>query len=385
MMEKPSAEPASPLMSTLWLTLLLLGVLLALPSCSRQAPPDAGGAGPADLDLTTTPRIKKQMQSQAAKLALSLMKETMTRQTGDPLTGEAYLQESVDSFIASMKEQDKRERAFTAEMLRQITGEKLGDSYEEWKTWHDARQKETAPKTPRARAERLLRLVGTTRYSPLDAVEELAEIGEPALDPLIEGLRGPNRNIRATASMALGRIGGPRAEEALLWALMNENAGLRRHASFALARSTDTKKVLGLTRFFADKALRGRAALGLMEFNNCKRLGPPALEPMLEALKNEDRFVRLCAISILQSLRDSKVLDALLGALGDRDAEVRMKAIWAMEGRKDKRTVGPLIDALRDDSPGVVSSATQALCQITGKNFGLSYEAWKNWFDKKGD
>ncbi len=64
----------------------------------------------------------------------------------------------------------------------------------------------------------------------------LREIGQPAVEPLIEALKHNNRNIRCNAARALGEIRDSRAKEALTKVLDDKDENVREAAKAALKR-----------------------------------------------------------------------------------------------------------------------------------------------------
>ena len=49
----------------------------------------------------------------------------------------------------------------------------------------------------------------------------------------------------------------------------------------------------------------------------------------------------------------------------------------------DKRAVEPLIEALKDEDEGARWLAAEALKKITGNDFGEDYEEWRKWYEKQ--
>jgi hypothetical protein len=64
-------------------------------------------------------------------------------------------------------------------------------------------------------------------------------------------------------------------------------------------------------------------------------------------------------------------------SLGTREA-----AVYALGELKDPRAVEPLIEALKDENPDVRERAANALQKITGQNFGENPEEWQKWWEK---
>jgi len=64
----------------------------------------------------------------------------------------------------------------------------------------------------------------------------LAEIGEPAVEPLIAMLKDSNDNVRVLAIISLGDIGDDRAVEPLIHTLKDNNKGVRSFVAKALKK-----------------------------------------------------------------------------------------------------------------------------------------------------
>ncbi len=101
------------------------------------------------------------------------------------------------------------------------------------------------------------------------ALEKLADIGKPAVEPLVTALKDQDISIRQGAARALGAIKDNRALEPLAVALKDENASVRMRAAEALGEIKDSR----------------------------------AVEPLMTALKDEDPRVRISAESALEKIR----------------------------------------------------------------------------------
>ena len=99
--------------------------------------------------------------------------------------------------------------------------------------------------------------------------------------------------------------------DALVRALKDTDAGVRRHAARALAEMGDSRAVAGL----------------------------------VDALADKDREVRRAAVSALGEIGDSSALEPLIRAMKDEDPEVRRRAIAAIAelGEGDGRSRGTAI------------------------------------------
>jgi HEAT repeat protein len=127
------------------------------------------------------------------------------------------------------------------------------------------------------------------------AARALAQIGEPAVEPLIGLLSHPVEDIRWKAAIALGEIGDRRAIPPLIWLLHDH-----------------------------DHFVKGRAAhaLGL--------IGRDAIVPLTEALSHGDDDLRWGAAIALGRIRDPSATIPLARALRDRSENVRSEAAAAL-------------------------------------------------------
>ncbi len=164
----------------------------------------------------------------------------------------------------------------------------------------------------------------------------LGKIGEPAVKPLIQTLRdeGPYATVHALKS-----IGSP-AVQPLIQCLEDKNATVkvRRHASYALGKIED----------------------------------PRGVEPLIQALKDEDTIVRKNAITYLGEMGVLRTVEPLIQALKDVDGDIRASAANALGQIGDERAIKPLIQVMRNDkSEFVRKDASLALTMIEKKK--------KNW------
>jgi len=120
----------------------------------------------------------------------------------------------------------------------------LGDIYREWKT------------------------AGFSATVSMFATRALQQMGEPAIEPLIEALESDHKDIAASAAFTLGMIKDSRAAEPLIKALGIKYWRTRENASTAL-----------------------------------EMIGEPAVEPLTKALDDENKDVREAAKKILKKIQ----------------------------------------------------------------------------------
>ena len=190
------------------------------------------------------------------------------------------------------------------------------------------------------------------------AAEALGKIGdEQAVEPLIKALRDRRSVVvRRGAAEALGKIGDVHAVEPLINALGDDDDDdVRQNAARALgeigvARAVEPLiKALGVCESAAE-------ALG--------EIGKPAVEPLINALGDEDDSVRYRAAGALGNIGDVRAVEPLINALGDENEDVCSAAVAALGNIGDERAIEPLIKALGDNDWWVRSTAARALGMI---------------------
>jgi HEAT repeat protein len=123
----------------------------------------------------------------------------------------------------------------------------------------------------------------------------LAEIpGEQAAGKLEQALSDPDPAVRQCAALGLGKQCAPRAIPALLQAMHDSDSLVARLAANALAA-----------------------------------IGAPAVEPILELIKNAPQQVQLEAARVLALIADPRAIPVLFNAL---DGDSMLLEYWANEG-----------------------------------------------------
>jgi len=116
----------------------------------------------------------------------------------------------------------------------------------------------------------------------------------------------------------------------------------------------------------------GGSGVSTAAMNNLVRIGSPAVDPLIGALRHANARIRYHAASALGSLalRGIKVhhaVPSLIEALHDENAQVRNFAARSLGDYDDQRAVEPLIHALRDEDMGVRGDAASALGKLKNK------------------
>jgi hypothetical protein len=201
-------------------------------------------------------------------------------------------------------------------------------------------------------------------------VEKLEE--KKNVKGLIKALRYKYWHVRQKAAEALGKIGDEKAVEPLIQALEDGYSYVQEEAARALGKIGDKRAVVPLLRasrgyqlgYNLDVSWVARWALG----KTLGKIGEPAVEPLIQALKNEHWSVREGAAEALGEIGSTRAVEPLIQALKDEDSYedsyVRRKAARALGEIRSTRAVEPLIQALKDEDWCVRQEAAEALGKI---------------------
>lgn len=88
--------------------------------------------------------------------------------------------------------------------------------------------------------------------------------------------------------------------------------------------------------------------------------GEESIDPLIDALSNRKKNIRLHAATLLGAIGDEKAIPALIDTLKDNNKLVRREASTALS-RMGEPAVDPLIDILDDDDWKVRGAAAWAL------------------------
>ena len=220
-----------------------------------------------------------------------------------------------------------------------------------------------------AAVESLIRIQKTERKF-LTVEKALGQIGEPGVDPFITALQDKKPSVRQHAAKSLGRIFlvvpdpklAQKAMQPLINTLQDEDIRVRKAATSAMHGVVSAikdpqirgKNVERLIRIMADREeMLGFGALVL------KRIGEPALEPLINALQDKDvRMRRAAAMAmqfVLPAVKDpqirAKAVEPLIRAIKDTDREVRSYAPVALSKIGTENAKNALRNAGFDPEP----------------------------------
>jgi HEAT repeat protein len=203
------------------------------------------------------------------------------------------------------------------------------------------------------------------------AVEVLAKVGQPAVEPLIALLRQSYMPYEVIT--ALKKI-GPIAIPPLLGALRAENKAIRDRAAIVLYQIEPNWAKLAVTQeaIPAFEAALGDRDAGVREMATwvLNQIGSPKQMP---SFAKESRPPLVRAKTLDDNLRDfwfltrqswPAALTLLATLLADKDKQARQSVVQALGQGGDSRAVEPLLRLLGDPDRDIRRAAGQALKQL---------------------
>jgi HEAT repeat protein len=138
--------------------------------------------------------------------------------------------------------------------------------------------------------------------------------------------------------------------------------------AFYLIRVIQRVQIQRWTALLADRdgelSKRVKAARILAEI--CDKRDTLLVEPLLDALNDEENEIRCYAIEALSGIADRRAVEPICGALQDGDVDVRRLAAKALGKLGDTQAVKPLLKVLKDkkENMKVRKHAAEALGEI---------------------
>ena len=186
------------------------------------------------------------------------------------------------------------------------------------------------------------------------ALDELIEIGQPAIGGLSRLLGHRSAQMRANAAWALGRIGGPKVVGPLLAAAGDSNSGVQYQVTLALGQTGSAQALAALNKLAGSRetdirnaaiqtgavlreilaaeqadteaakfAQRAQLVANDEAINQLVRYGAPAVPALIAALDSDDQGVVAGAAQALAKIGDPRGLEPLWGKF---TASVQAKA-----------------------------------------------------------
>lgn len=193
------------------------------------------------------------------------------------------------------------------------------------------------------------------------AVERLVEIGEPAVNPLIQAL-SPSSDGTEYLIEALGKFRDRRAVDFLVPYVQHDSYEICDAAATALGRIGDTRIIETLIASVRGLPEARQIIIPVQGVHKTlARLGPPAFGPLVAGLKDEDDGVRWTSASALGEMRDARAVAPLIDMLTDSASFVRSAAAISLSQIGDARAIDALVTTMSDPNMFVRIEAINAL------------------------
>lgn len=181
------------------------------------------------------------------------------------------------------------------------------------------------------------------------AAVALGRLGDPRGAPALTSALAtdPHYAVRAAAASALGKVGASEGVGALLRALRDDDPMVRGQARDALGAFHTTRHIGAFEIAASSEEVRERRA-AVMAYGDVLRSGhDEAAGVVLSALGDDDEEVRAIAERALTSLGHERALPLLLRGLSYVNAPVRSRSARLLAKSPDERAVPALLEALR--------------------------------------
>lgn len=207
----------------------------------------------------------------------------------------------------------------------------------------------------------ILKREGGARASGGDVLAGLPDAREESVKTLTPLLDDKDEGVRTGATDALGKVGSKSAIPALVNAMHNGTAQVKRVAIGAIALIADPSGedalVEALSNPDADNEARAQAAAGLGRIGSDR-----AIQTLRTALSDYDLKVQVAAVSAL-ARAGKPAAPSLISLLGSKNEKpgLRARAAQALAGIDTPETSAALIAALKDPEPEVRKAAAAGL------------------------
>lgn len=210
--------------------------------------------------------------------------------------------------------------------------------------------------------EPLIHILNNAQDSRLaiDTIEVLGRIkDERAIIPLVNTLKKPE--YANYSSNALIEIGEPSVKP-LVSSINNSDVKLRNTAQKIIDK-IGTKAVNPLVSILNDESAPKKDRITSMWM--LSRINAPNKEDIIiGAFNSKDKDVRINAIMLLSGTNNSKATELLSQALKDPDKDIRINAIKSLSKTKNQKAIDSLIETLKDQDKGIRFQAVTILGKI---------------------
>ena len=290
-------------------------------------------------------------------------KDELTRSRAAEVLGRSDDRRAVEPLKAALRDRNQSVRGWAALALDELEWRPTSDADRAWLLAADYRWEKVA-KLGSAAVDALLVALKDedspgVRASAARALGQIADIR--AVEPLVKTLRDYAPAAQKAAIEALGKI-GPAGVPHLVQALKDKAFAVRDPLLGPDGKPVSTEMQMTLIFSMSDgqqlMPVRKAVASALV------KIGPPAVDPLLAALKHADVEVRTLAAWSLGRLGDKRAVGLLAAALKDKDEQVRAAAAGALKGIADPGAVQALAEAMTDQASDVGDSAAEAMTAL---------------------
>jgi HEAT repeat protein len=211
------------------------------------------------------------------------------------------------------------------------------------------------------------------------AARALGELADArSVEPLFAALLDADTSVRESATLALARVGAPAAPK-LVAALRNPRSSLRTVSAKLLGSIGGEAPLQALIEATDDPDwhVREAAMESLGSFKDAR-----AIQTLLVGLKDLDWNVCAAAARALGKLKETSAVMRLVETLKYPRQEVR-QAVREALAKMGESAIEPLFPAFKDWDLDVRQAAADILYAITGKDFGLDLDAWRDWWEAR--
>lgn len=149
--------------------------------------------------------------------------------------------------------------------------------------------------------------------------------------------RDPDRNVRMDAALSLGQLGGPDATALLVEEAASTDESIVRGAALdAIEKSRDPRVVPGLINVFRLNRGHDDVLAQIGAGQALLKIGAPAVPPLVQALNDSSANVRKAVVEVLGEMGNPEVADRIAALKADPDFGVRReveRALAKLEGK----------------------------------------------------
>ncbi|MBI4650923.1 HEAT repeat domain-containing protein [Candidatus Desantisbacteria bacterium] len=187
-------------------------------------------------------------------------------------------------------------------------------------------------------------------------VEKIKNMGASAINPLISELSSDDAEIQESAAALLGIIGDSTAFVPLINGLQG---GIKRKyiVPWALAKLHDSRAIPHLIKTLGnnDPEVRIYTIKALISF------GYEAINPLLEAIKSQDPFVRAGAVTALGDIAGSEAFNPIVSLVNDKNEDVLLAVSHVMGKIGSDLAIEPLVKFLKHKNKNIRINAVRSL------------------------